>query len=188
MESLNQTLFLLLNAPANAGTLSVAFAWLCGEGLIWLLPLMLSVGWWRGDAALRRCMLEVLFAAMLALVVNLCIGALWPHPRPFVLGLGRRLIEHAADPSFPSDHVTLMSVTAVSLYLQGWRRSGALWGGMALLTAWARVYLGVHFPFDMLGAVVVAYLVARLCRQYGGVLLDPLHAWLQQGWQRDGAR
>lgn len=51
-------------------------------------------------------------------------------------------------------------------------------GGLALLTgvavAWARVFLGVHFPLDMLGAVVVAgvayMVIAPLWHLAGGTV------------------
>lgn len=184
MEHLNQALFLKLNATADGSFQLFALAYLCGELLIWFLPLMLVAGWLRGSAPTRRVMLEVFLSALLALLVNQIISMIWPHPRPFAIGLGHTLIPHVADPSFPSDHMTLMSVTAASLWLQGWRSAGRLWALMAVLTAWGRIYLGVHFPFDMLGAVLVACIVARLTRQYGAMLLDPLHRALQRRWYR----
>jgi hypothetical protein len=45
-------------------------------------------------------------ATLLALAVNFTIAALWYHPRPFELGIGHQLIEHAVATSFPSDHGT----------------------------------------------------------------------------------
>ncbi|MEX8493621.1 phosphatase PAP2 family protein [Sphaerotilus sp.] len=60
---------------------------------------------------------------------------------------------HAPDASFPSDHGTVFSAVSLCLLLAGeW-----VWGLAVLMVgmgvAWARVYLGVHFPLDMLGAV-----------------------------------
>jgi undecaprenyl-diphosphatase len=34
---------------------------------------------------------------------------------------------------------------------------------LAVPVAWARIYLGVHFPLDMVGALLVAVLSAYLC-------------------------
>ncbi|MBV8049230.1 MAG: undecaprenyl-diphosphatase, partial [Paludibacterium sp.] len=61
IESLNRALFLSINAAPDAGLISVALGLLCGEMLIWGLPLMLTFGWLRGRAATRRAMLEILF-------------------------------------------------------------------------------------------------------------------------------
>jgi undecaprenyl-diphosphatase len=36
--------------------------------------------------------------------------------------------------------------------------------GLGLATAWARIYLGVHFPLDMAGAFVIALIGAAVAR------------------------
>ncbi len=41
--------------------------------------------------------------------------------------------------------------------------AGALLALLGLPMAWARIYLGVHFPLDMVGAALVAGLSAYLC-------------------------
>ncbi|WP_421377146.1 phosphatase PAP2 family protein [Paraburkholderia sp. DD10] len=80
-----------------------------------------------------------------------------------MIDVGHTFIPHVADSSFPSDHLTLWWATVFSVLMQqGPRRA---WSALALLgisIAWARIYLGVHFPFDMLGAAVVAALSAWL--------------------------
>jgi undecaprenyl-diphosphatase len=71
------------------------------------------------------------------------------RPRPFEAGLDRRLINEPFGNSFPSGHSTqaLTIVTAV----------GVLYPPVAiplyclgLAIALSRIYLGVHFPFDVL--------------------------------------
>jgi undecaprenyl-diphosphatase len=41
--------------------------------------------------------------------------------------------------------------------------------------AWARIYLGVHFPLDMVGAAIVAVLCAWLVRAMAGWYLESLY-------------
>ncbi len=41
--------------------------------------------------------------------------------------------------------------------------------------AWAHIYLGVHFPFDMLGAFAVAALSAWLTLREARWYLEPSH-------------
>lgn len=80
-----------------------------------------------------------------------------------MIGLGHTLITHAADSSFPSDHLTLLWAVAFSFLMH----LSPYLGGIALAllglpVAWARIYLGVNFPLDMVGAALVAVLSAWL--------------------------
>jgi undecaprenyl-diphosphatase len=55
------------------------------------------------------------FNEALFLLINQVIILLWQHPRPFVIGLGHTYLAHAADSSFPSDHLTLLCIPVSSL-------------------------------------------------------------------------
>lgn len=163
MESLNQTLFLWLNAPEHPSALALLVATFFAERFIWAIPLLIGIGWLRGSENTRKVMLVATASGLLGLLVNQLIGLAWTHPRPFMNGLGHTLIPHAADSSFPSDHLTLWWAVAFSLLLQrGPRNAGITLTLLGVPIAWARIYLGVHFPFDMLGAVAVAVFSAWL--------------------------
>jgi undecaprenyl-diphosphatase len=137
--------------------LTVALALFCGEWLIWCVPASLALGWLGGSDRTRKAMLVAAMSGILALLVNQCIGLAWPHPRPFMIDLGHTLIPHVADSSFPSDHLTLWwAFTFSTLARPGLRRTGMALALLGLPMAWARIYLGVHFPFDMAGAAAVA--------------------------------
>ncbi|TKC86317.1 undecaprenyl-diphosphatase [Trinickia terrae] len=166
MEELNRTLFLLLNAPANPGPFVLNTAIFFAEYAIWAVPAVIAIGWLRGAKFTRQFMLEATAAAAVALFINQLIALIWLHPRPFVLGLGHTFVDHAPDSSFPSDHLTLLWSVAFSLAIhRGQRATGLALALLGLPVAWARIYVGVHFPLDMAGAVVVsacgAWLAAR---------------------------
>ncbi|MDR3640376.1 MAG: undecaprenyl-diphosphatase [Humidesulfovibrio sp.] len=164
MEALNDALFLLLNAPAHPDALELALARLFAVWAIWLVPLVLTAGWLRGSRRTRTLMLEAAASGLAGMLANQVIGLVWRHPRPFMVGLGHTYLAHAPDSSFPSDHATLL--WAVSLSLLAHRRTrlaGAVLTVLGLPLAWARVYLGVHFPLDMAGAALVACFCAWLC-------------------------
>ena len=81
-----------------------------------------------------------------------------------MIGLGNTLIPHVADSSFPSDHLTLLWAVALSFLMhQRPRFAGVFLALLGLPMAWARIYLGVHFLLDMLGAALVAGISAWLC-------------------------
>ncbi|NCT85375.1 MAG: undecaprenyl-diphosphatase [Comamonadaceae bacterium] len=176
MQALNHALFLWFNAPEQPPSWAVALAVLLAEHLIWALPLLLVTGWLLGREHIRQAMLAAALAAGLGLLLNQPIGLAWANPRPFVIGLGHTLIPHAADPSFPSDHLTLWWATAFGLLLQpGLRGWGAALALLGLPIAWARVYLGVHYPLDMAGALAMGGFSAWLSRRSMGWYMQPLY-------------
>jgi membrane-associated phospholipid phosphatase len=66
--------------------------------------------------------------AMLGVGMNQVIGLAWQHPRPFMIGIGHTWIPHAADSSFPSDHMTVLAGVGLPLLLEG-----ALWFGLTTM-------------------------------------------------------
>ncbi len=161
MEALNRSLYLAINAPDHPAALVVAAAAIFGEYAIWIVPAMVGLGWLRGDTSTRKILLEATASALSGLFANQLIALVWQHPRPFMIGLGNTLIPHVADSSFPSDHLTLLWAVAFSLLMQGRsRRVGLALALLGIPMAWARIYLGVHFPLDMAGAALVALLSA----------------------------
>lgn len=106
-----------------------------------------------------------MIAALCALTLNGLIGQFWYSPRPFVLEVGQTFLLHDPDSSFPSDHAT--SIFAVALVLafsrvQEARRAGWMLLPLSLVVAWSRVYLGVHWPKDMAGALLMSAAMALL--------------------------
>ncbi|MBP6719056.1 MAG: phosphatase PAP2 family protein [Rhodoferax sp.] len=164
MQELNDSLFLLINASAHPSALMLFIAKLFAEHMIWLVPIGLMVGWLRGGERTRKLLLQATAAGLTGLLINQLISLVWQHPRPFVVGLGHTFLSHAPDSSFPSDHLTLQWCVAFSFLMhQRLRAVGALLALLGLPMAWARIYLGVHFPLDMVGAALVAGLSASLC-------------------------
>ena len=120
---------------------------------------------------MRFVLLDATLTALIGLGLVQVITAIWYHPRPFEIGLGRQLLDHAAEASFPSDHATLMFGLAIPLLLATQtRRWGAVVLALGFGVAWSRIYLGVHFPLDMIGAFGVAGLASLVVRLAGPFL------------------
>lgn len=175
MERLNQALFLLLNAGQNASGIVIDTARFLADGLIWVVPAGLIIGWLRGSSAARQVVIAATVSGLAGLLVNQMIGLVWYQPRPFEIGVGHTLIPHVQDNSFPSDHLTLIWAIAFSLLLhQPSRRAGWALALLGAPVAWARIYLGVHFPLDILGSAVVALSSAWLILVEEHRLVAPL--------------
>ncbi len=164
MESINQTLFLWFNAPANPLLAIKLAAEFFATYLIFLLPLTQAYHWLRHPAS-RPVWVGSLLSILLTLSLNQIIGLFYQHPRPFMAHEGHTLISHVADSSFPSDHLSVIWSTAVFLCLnRSTRRWGVLWLLLGIPVAWSRIYLGVHYPMDMAGAFAISLLTASAVR------------------------
>ena len=174
--TLNLALFAQLNAPPGSDPRLLLMAEVFAVYLIWLVPALLVIGWLRGSERLKRPLWEAFIATLLALAASWVIGWLWPTPRPFMMPVGQTFLEHAPTPAFPSNHATIMLTMAFSLLLHaGTRRIGRYLLLLTLPVAWARVFLGVHFPQDMLGALVLAAAMATLVGASRSWLILPFY-------------
>lgn len=176
MEALNLTLFDLINATPSSPAASMLLAHLLAVYAIYLVPALLVVGWLRRDQRQHQLMLCALLACGVALSINFVIGSLWHHPRPFVMPVGHTFLQHAPDASFPSDHMTIIMTVAFSLLLRREvRLLGLAFAILGLGIAWSRIYLGVHFPLDMLGGTAVALASACLARVTSPIYMPTLY-------------
>jgi undecaprenyl-diphosphatase len=181
--SWNIQLFLLLNEPAIPGTGPLLVARLLADLPPVLAPVLLVWLWVRRPDDRRAGLLAVTIGAVAGQMANMSLGMLWFEPRPFMAGIGHTLLAHAADNGFPSDHSTLMFALGSGLIFTGAaRRAGAVVCLFGLAVAWARVYLGVHFPVDVLvgmpvGLVAgaVAWRVEPVVRRYALPLAQALY-------------
>ena len=71
------------------------------------------------------------------------------------------LVDKTTDFSFPSDHATVAGAVAVGLLFAN-RRWGIVAAVLAALMAFTRVYVGAHYPGDVLAGLALGGLVAAI--------------------------
>lgn len=99
-------------------------------------------------------------ATLVAVGVNQPIVSLVAEPRPYQAHPGILvLVARSTDWSFPSDHSVMAGACAVGLLIAS-RRLGAVAAIAALLMAAARVYVGAHYPLDVLAGLALGAVVA----------------------------
>ena len=139
------------------------------EFFIMLLPLV----FWCVDFAVG---VRLAFAFLLSVYANTGLKYLFAHPRPFELDPAVKLHD-AEGYGLPSGH-SQSAVVVWGTIAAGFRKAW-LWVVAILLMVlmgFSRIYLGVHFPTDVLGgwAVGAVFLAAYLA-------LEPrFTAWLKQ--------
>jgi undecaprenyl-diphosphatase len=84
-----------------------------------------------------------------------------PEPEP--------LLETPTTFSFPSGHATVSFACATVLALAVPRLRWPLFA-LAALVAWSRVYVGVHYPGDVLAGAVLGVAIATALRMLAGAL------------------
>ena len=132
----------------------------------------------------RVTVLAILFACCFSIAVNQLLKSLAPlRLRPyaadlpgvdFPYDLG---LEHHS--SFPSDHAALFFCLATGLLFIS-RKVGALaWAYAILIIALPRIYLGLHYPSDILTgtAIGVLFAIAIVPTQIGAALARPFLRW-----------
>lgn len=155
-------------------------SWIGEYGILLGLFALCAVGWLqarrRPDAPVAVAgVLWAPLAVVAAELANLPIAAIVNRPRPFVdhPGLDVLVAGKAGTHSFVSDHATMSMTVAVALFLVN-RRLGAIAGGLALLQGFCRLFMGVHYPTDVLGGYALATAVALLLAPLAMALLVPL--------------
>jgi membrane-associated phospholipid phosphatase len=101
-----------------------------------------------------------LVASMTALLCNIPISHLVGEFRPFVTHpRALVLVSRAGDFSFPSDHSVVAGAIAGGLFFVSFRW-GVVAAGLGLFLGFARVYVGVHYPIDVLAGLLLGALIA----------------------------
>ncbi len=149
----------LLDSVMKAGAIRLrADLLLIAVVVVWFL-----VGWLRRSRQDRLAAITALLSSSGALLANQIIGFLWDRPRPFVAHpRSVHLIVHSgSDASFPSDHAAVAFAIAWVLVVFH-RRLGIVALLLAASMSYARVYVGVHYPGDVLGGAAVGTVTAVL--------------------------
>lgn len=144
--------------------------WLGNNGLIWILAAVVLL------CLKKRRRYGVLLLAGLAiglLVGNIILKNAVARPRPCWLDpTVQLLIAVPRDYSFPSGH-TMASVIGATVLTGADRRFAPVAIPLAVLIAFSRLYLFVHFPSDVLASVVIGLAI-------GGLMLLAHRQWMRR--------
>ena len=183
MKEIDREIFLLINATNEANDVLTILACFAAKYLILAVPFGITLLWIAGKNNEKKTSLSLLTAVAIAVLSSWIIGLLFPVERPFLEPIGHNLLAHRPSPSFPSNHGLVMFTCAWSLLLMSYKWQAALTAVSGLLVAWSRIYLGIHWPSDMMGALLIAYLAAlaaRLIDHFAGKKILSAALWMYE--------
>jgi undecaprenyl-diphosphatase len=175
MTNLNRFLFRLVNDVWTSPALDPCMLFLGSindYAVVWLVLLgaLAALGGKTG----RWAALAGLAALVLGFVSSEVLKSLVMQPRPFVsLPDVRLLISPPSSYSFPSVNATYAFAASSGASLTARRLLGRLpiwvWGFLALAVAvsYSRVYVGVHYPSDVLSGAIIGILIGWLVASIG---------------------
>ncbi|KLU16644.1 MULTISPECIES: undecaprenyl-diphosphate phosphatase [Xenorhabdus] len=201
LEQLNHILFTFINATPDSPPAMISLAIFIAKYCVFIYPITLVICWlWGKESAItsqRIVVSKYCIAFAFGMATSYIIGVTVPHARPFVEGVGYHFLYHAPTESFPSNHGIAVFTFALAFIF--WHR---VWSGLSLMViacaiAWSRVYVGVHWPIDMIGAFLVSLLGCAFAQifwgQYGAHLQSKLTRlyqfccafFIKKGWVKN---
>ncbi|MFJ2157668.1 phosphatase PAP2 family protein [Streptomyces sp. NPDC087856] len=125
---------------------------------------LMVVGWWRArrvgaEPAVTALAVPVVVVAAFGIDSLLKSAVRESRPCQSLRVVTLEACPAQGDWSFPSNHATIAAAAAVALFFVS-RRLGAVAAVAALAMALSRVWVGVHYPHDVVAGVAVGALLA----------------------------
>lgn len=137
--------------------------------LIYLAILFVLFLGLKGKTADKKAFLLILLGLPIAVLLIKVIHLFFIESRPFVTFHFLPIVAEKADASFPSRHATISAVIAFSYtYFK------SKWAPLILfIMLWvgiSRIFVGVHFPLDIIGGFTVAAVATFIALQIKNLL------------------
>ncbi len=140
--------------------------------LIFAIPLIIILVYFfsKKRRKLFFISLKIIFALVLVCLINYSLKKIIARPRPFVdhndIYQLAKLFADLKDFSFPSNHAAIAFVMAISVLID-WKKFGLILLGLAVIVGLGRIFVGVHYPTDVLGGIITALVAVFLIKFLG---------------------
>ncbi|MFB6192938.1 MAG: undecaprenyl-diphosphatase [Candidatus Nanohaloarchaea archaeon] len=121
--------------------------------LVLLVPLTLIYLWFQGRQG-EEDSLYSFYTVLLGLAASYIMGLIYSHGNPSTVF--DTLVPRKPENAFPSQHTAVVLTAAFAYFKRDRKNLGGLITVAAVLTGLSRIYIGEHWPVDILGSVAAS--------------------------------
>lgn len=167
---MDYTIYSIINGLAGKFAALDKTMILIAQSFQYLFMITLLLLWFMKDtkekiAANRKAVIFAVMTMLIAVGINHIIGFLYFRPRPYTLHTAHLLVNPSVDPSFPSDHATFAFALALPILVAN-KYFGRVMIVMSILLIFSRVYVGIHYPLDVVGGAIIAYVTYKTIQKF----------------------
>lgn len=147
--------------------------------IAYCLPVcLLIIGLFKNNAPLKGNALYMLASVLFAQIITGILKYTINRPRPFQTYSFIQKVAEASSPTFPSGHTTDAFAVAIALCLiyRKWSLIVPVYV-WAFAVAYSRMDLGVHYPSDVIAAIIVSFFSALVLYHFymKSIIIKSLH-------------
>ena len=147
----------------SVGTFLMVLLTKYGREVVW--GLVVVVMFLVGNRRAKLLAVELALLFLCGIIVGDVAKALYYRPRPYLFDPSAFILRVAGDvdSSYPSGHALIVSIGAAFCLARFRHKTvGAVLAFEAALVCYSRVYLGVHYPLDVVGGVFLGVAIALI--------------------------
>lgn len=166
LNPFDTTVYHFINGFAGKSHVVDSIAIFFAKDALEIYAVLFILAWFalpKRDIKGRHALVMAGLSGILALVINVAISHVWFRPRPFMtMPQHTLLVSHSADASFPSDHTAGSFGFAAGSWGRQRKWISWLFTIVAVLVMVSRVFVGVHYPTDVIGGMLVGIIASQV--------------------------
>ncbi len=151
-------MFRTLNQSAGRYALLDFFMIFISNNIRYVFIFVLMIKFFQNHSH-KKTAFNSLTSATFTMLISSIIKLFYFKPRPFVKHRVGILLPSKTDSSFPSKHTLLVFAIATSIFLRA-RFLGLIMLGLSALTGFSRIWVGHHYPSDIVGSALIGSLTS----------------------------
>ncbi|WP_017754741.1 undecaprenyl-diphosphatase [Calidifontibacillus oryziterrae] len=151
---MNDKLFKILNQFSGRTPFIDSLMIILSNKIRYLFIFVLIIMWVR-NKFYKKVALYAILSAGLTLIINPLIKLFYYKSRPFLKSRVGILIPSKTDSTFPSKHTLLTFAISTTIFIYE-RVLGTFMWILSVLTGFSRIWVGHHYPIDIVGSAIIA--------------------------------